>query len=186
MKYIILIAFFLFAGCQLSIAQDADKKQKFGIRAGWHMATLTKEGEKIDTTNQLNSFYVGFSNETKIASLLYWGKGIEYFQNGVEYTENTQRIFHTISVPLNLKLKIGPVFGRAGAAANFKISEKYKFGDASYDPPNKANWFDVPVFLGAGINILFVSVEARYHWGLLEATDGFYNRYFQVGAAVHF
>lgn len=186
MKSLTIILFLFFIGHEFANAQDADKKRNSGIRAGWHMATLTKEGQQPDTTNQLNSFYVGFSNETKIAPLLFWGKGIEYFQNGVEYTQNTRRILHTISVPISLKLKLGPVFGRAGLAANFKISEKYKFGDSSYDPPNKANWFDAPVFLGAGINILFFTVEARYHWGLLEATDDFYNRYFQLGAAVHF
>jgi len=167
-------------------AQKDDKKHLSGIRAGWQLSTLAKDGASPDTTNQLNSFYVGFSNETKIARLFYWGKGIEYFQNGTEYTKNTRRIFHTISVPVSLKLKIGPVFGMAGAAANFKISEKYEFGDTSYEPPKKANWFDVPVFLGAGVKIFFVSVEARYHWGLLDATNNFYNRYFQLGAAIHF
>jgi len=29
-------------------------------------------------------------------------------------------------------------------------------------------------------------VEARYHWGLLEARNDYYNRYFQIGAAVSF
>jgi hypothetical protein len=168
------------------LSTGQSNNQKFGLRAGWNMATLAKENETPDTTYMLNSFYIGFSNETKIAPLLYWGKGIEYVQNGVEYNNNTKRIFHTISLPVNLKLKLGPVYARGGVAANFKISEKYKRGDLSYSPNKKASWFDVPVFLGAGVNILFLSVEARYHWGLIKATDDYYNRYFQLGAAISF
>ena len=50
----------------------------------------------------------------------------------------------------------------------------------------KSNWFDAPVFLGAGVKIFFVSVEARYHWGLIEVRNGLKSQYFQLGAAVSF
>ena len=121
-------------------------------------------------------------------TMLHFGKGIEYFQNGLSYTANSQRKLHTLSIPLYLKFKIGPVFALGGAGANFKISEKFTAGDLEVSPTDsdKSNWFDVPVFLGAGVKIWFVSVEARYHWGLMEVRNDLKSQYFQLGAAVSF
>ena len=65
---------------------------------------------------------------------------------------------------------------------------KYTAGDYETSPgdADKSNWFDAPVFLGAGVKIWFVSVEARYHWGLIEVRNGLKSQYFQVGGAVSF
>lgn len=185
-RHILLVLSFL--TLTISINAQTDFEEFVGIRAGFHSAGLVKDGEKPDTANSINNFYIGFFREKKIAPLFYWGSGLEYFQNGVKYSNNSKRVLHTISVPLNLKLKVGPVYGLAGAAANFKISEKIVIADNSSIPgdSNKSSWFDVPVFVGAGVKILFVSVEARYHWGLMDIQKGYYNRYFQLGAAVSF
>lgn len=159
-----------------------------GIRGGWHTATLLKDGAEPNEANNLNSFYIGFFNDNQIAPLLYFGKGLEYFQNGLTYTGNSERKLHTLSVPLYLKLKVGPVYGLGGIAGNIKVAEKYTLGDYESNPgdDDKSNWFDAPVFLGAGVKILFVSVEARYHWGLMEVRNDLKSQYFQLGAAISF
>lgn len=177
----------LFTGLLSINAQDKGD-QIVGIRGGFHSAGLVKDGEKPDTANSLNNFYVGFFREKQIAPLFYWGSGLEYFQNGIKYSNSSKRVLHTISIPVNLKLKLGPIYGLGGAAANFMVSEKIVIGDNSSTPDdsNKSNWFDVPVYVGAGVKILFVSVEARYHWGLIDIKKGYYNRYFQLGAALSF
>jgi hypothetical protein len=170
-------------------AQDPKESHKVGgIRAGFQAAGLFENGSKPDTSNSLNSFYVGFYRDTRIIPLLHFGAGVEYFQNGMKYSSNTSRVLHTVSVPLDLKLKLGPVFALTGFAANFKVSEKIIYGDESSNPleADKSEWFDIPFFLGAGIKIWFVSVEARYHWGLLEVRNGKHSQYFQVGAAISF
>ena len=176
---------FLFASV---FAKDSDKNSVSGIRGGWHTATLIKDGATPYQANNLNSFYLGFFNDNKIVPMLHFGKGIEYFQNGLSYTANSQRKLHTLSIPLYLKFKIGPVFALGGAGANFKISEKFTAGDFEVSPTDsdKSNWFDVPVFLGAGVKIFFISVEARYHWGLMEVRNDLKSQYFQLGAAVSF
>ena len=169
--------------------QDNKESQKLGgVRAGWHYAFLEEEGAKPDTASALNSFYVGFFRDTRIVPVLHFGSGLEYFQNGMEFPNNSSRVLHTVSIPLDLKVKLGPVFALGGIAANFKVSEKLKI-DGEYVTlldSNKTNWFDLPVFVGAGLKILFITIEARYHWGLLEARDGLYNRYFQLGAGISF
>ena len=169
-------------------AKDTEKKNNSGIRGGFQSSTLVMDGATPYEANSLNSFYVGFFNENKIVPMLHFGKGLEYFQNGIAYSSNSERILHTLSVPLYFKFKIGPVFALGGAGANFKVSEKFTAGDYEVSPSDatKSNWFDIPVFLGAGVKILFITVDARYHWGLLDVRNGLHSRYFQLGAAVSF
>ncbi|WP_340112121.1 hypothetical protein [Maribellus mangrovi] len=178
----------VFLTTTLAQNKESEKNMVSGIRGGWHYATLLKDGTEPYSASNLNSFYVGFFNENKIVPMFHFGKGLEYFQNGLSYTGGGERILHTISVPLYLKLKVGPVYGLGGIAGNFKVSEKFSAGDYEVSPTDndKSNWFDAPVFLGAGVKIFFVSVEARYHWGLIEVRNGLKSQYLQVGAAVSF
>ena len=169
-------------------AQD-DKPQKNGIRVGYHAASMVYEGSKPDESKTLSSFYAGFFRSKKIGGVLHFDSGIEYFQNGLKYTNNSKRVLHTVSIPLGLKLKLGPVFAIGGAAPNFKVAEKIDISGNNINPieTDKSNWFDVAAFAGAGVKIWILTVEARYHWGLLEARDsGLYNRYFQLGAGISF
>jgi hypothetical protein len=184
---LIILSMVLASAFQLQ-AQDEDKPKIGGIRGGYHLATMVEDGSKPDTAKNLSSFYVGLFKDQKIAKILYWGSGIEYFQNGLKYSKGSNVKMHTISVPVNLKVKIGPVYGRGGITANFMVKEKIEYQDRKYDPEKseKANWFDSAVFAGVGVEILFLSVEARYHWGLIDAKNGLYNRYFQLGATVTF
>jgi len=188
-KKIFLFTASLLIGAITLHGQDKKEGQKVGgVRAGWHYAFMQKEGDKPDTANALNSFYVGFFRDTRIMPLLHFGSGLEYFQNGMEYPNNSARILHTISIPLDLKVKLGPAYALGGIAANIKVSEKLKIGDEYITPldSDKTAGFDLPVFLGAGLKIWFVTIEARYHWGLLEARNGYYNQYFQLGAGISF
>lgn len=188
MKKPILFLLILLIGANFTQAQDKETKKIGGIRGGFHSATMVADGSKPDTVNNLKSFYVGIFRDNKIAPILHFGTGLEYFQNGMKYSRNVERILHTLSVPLYLKVKLGPVFALGGAAPNFKLKEKVDYQDNSYNPgdTDKTKGFDVAAFLGAGVKILFITVEARYHWGLLEARNDLYNRYFQIGAAVSF
>ena len=178
----------LFIGAYSTYAQDKEKKKLFGIRGGFHSATMVEDGAKPDTVNSLNTFYVGFFRDNRLSRIFYLGTGLEYFQNGLRYTTSSKKILHTISIPLDLKIKLGPVFVLGGVASNFKVSEKYEVGGSSYSPSdtNKSNWFDFAAFAGAGVKIFFISIEGRYHWGLIDANNGLYNRYFQLGAAISF
>jgi len=115
-------------------AQDDDEPKIGGIRAGFHSAYMVNNGEKPDTANSLNNFYIGFFHEKKIASMFYWGSGLEYFQNGTKHDNGNKNVLHTLSIPLDLKFKIGPLYALGGAAANFKIAEKNVINDNSYNP----------------------------------------------------
>lgn len=188
--HIILISILLTAfHCFPAQAQKGNQEHSVsGIRGGWHTATLLEDGTEPNEANNLNSFYIGFFSDNKIAPLLYFGKGLEYFQNGLTYAGDSERRLHTLSIPLYLKLKLGPVYGLGGIAGNVKISEKFTMSDYELNSGDndKSNWFDAPVFVGAGVKILAISVEARYHWGLLEVRNNLKSQYFQIGAALSF
>lgn len=187
-KSILFLFTILLFGANFIQAQNKDTKKIGGIRGGFHSATMVADGSKPDTVNNLKSFYVGIFRDNKIAPILHFGTGLEYFQNGMKYSRNVERILHTLSVPLYLKVTLGPVFALGGAAPNFKLKEKVDYQDNSYNPgdTDKTKGFDVAAFAGAGVKILFITVEARYHWGLLEARNDLYNRYFQLGAGISF
>lgn len=188
MKKIVIISLLLFCIAAITANAQEEKIQKNGIRAGYHAASMVKDGSKPEESKSLSSFYVGFFRSKKIGGILHFDSGIEYFQNGFKYTGDAKRTLHTISIPLDLRLKIGPVYGVGGVAANFKVAESFDLGDNSITPidSDKSNWFDVAAFTGVGVKIWILSVEARYHWGLLEVRNDLYSRYFQVGAAVSF
>ena len=188
MKKIILITLVLFSAAQLSFAQD-EKPGKLGIRAGWHFAIIDLDDAQFAGTDPLNTFYVGVFKEKKLIPMLRFGSGLEYFQNGFESNSvDLQRKLHYLSVPLYLKVKLGPVYATGGTALNFKVAENNKFLDESMDPlAQKSNWFDMPLQVGLGVKILMLSLEARYNWGMLELNDiGAKNQYFQLGLALSF
>ena len=157
-----------------------------GIRFGYHASQFYTDGNSFG--DPMQSFYVGLSRDTKIASLLHFGSGLEYYKNGVKIDDANKRDLHYLSVPLNLKLKIGPVFALGGFSPSFKVAERITTdGDiAKPTDAQKAEWFDIPLFLGAGVKILFVSLEARYHWGMREVTEGYKTQSFQLGAGISF
>jgi hypothetical protein len=170
-------------------AQKEDKGGKVGgIRLGYHAAALYKDGEKMAGTNNLENFYIGIFRDNKIAPLFRIGTGLEYFQNGAKIDNDNKLVLHTLSIPVNFKVKLGPVFALTGVGANFKVSEKVFLDGTSTTPSDedKSNFFDIPFYLGAGAKIWFISIEARYHWGLLDVNEGYSNQYLQIGAAVSF
>ena len=188
MKKNIMITLVLLSAVQSSFAQD-DKPGKIGIRAGYHAAMISIDGDQIAGTVGLNAFYVGLFKEKKLVPMLRFGSGLEYFQNGFESNLiDLQRKLHYLSVPLYLKVKLGPVYATGGTALNFKVAENNKFLDESMDPlSEKSKIFDMPLQLGLGFKILMLSVEARYNWGMLEINDvGAKNQYLQLGIAVSF
>ena len=170
----------------ISKAEDGDRVG--GIRFGYHTANLFLDGSKEGGANNLTGFYFGFSRDNKLAPIIHLNTGLEYFQNGSKVNDDNKIVYHTISIPVTGKVKLGPVFAQAGFGANLKVAERVHIQGTSTTPDqdNRAKWFDVPFIVGGGVKILFISVEARYHWGLVDIDNGFHNQYFQLGASLTF
>lgn len=183
------VAFVILMSGMLSAQESSkdDKPARIGVRAGWNYASMFIDNEQLSGIEHINSFYLGVFKEKKMIPLLRIGSGLEYFKNGYKITDNITREMHYISVPLYLKLKIGPVYATGGTAFNFKVHEKLP-GSILLDPLNnkKSNVFDMPFQLGAGVKILMFSIEARYNWGMFDINNDASSQYLQVGATVSF
>ena len=159
--------------------------QSKGIRAGFQSSTI--KGDDVRQVNSLSSFYIGAFHVNEFGGFFGFNKGIEYFQTGIYNDENNFKRVHTISIPLMLRAKIGPAFASAGFGANFKVGESaQEFGeDLLSDDNRKSPFLDVPVLVGGGLKVAFLTIEARYGYGLLNATkvEGLdaHNSYWQLG-----
>ena len=169
---IVLMAAILFAMPSLK-AQDSS----FGVRAGWQSALLNLDGDKSDA---LSSFYAGVYKERKIVPLLHYGYGLEFAQMGGNYEVIGDYKLGYIGIPVYAKAKVGPIYGLLGSGINVKISE------TDIEGADKAKSIDVPVYAGVGLNFLMLSIEARYHWGLMEVQDQTKNQYLQIGLGLSF
>lgn len=159
-----------------------------GIRAGYQGSGLFLGNDLYPLSEPYSSFYAGLYRDTRIFAMLHFGSGLEYFQNGLQFTEDNKRVLHYLSIPLDLKVKLGPLFVLGGMAPSFKMAEREFVNGNAAKPASDdlSRGFDAPVFVGAGLKILFLTLEARYHWGLFDVYDGYYNRYFQIGAGISF
>ncbi len=177
----------LFIFANSTHAQSTGKGNEVGgIRAGWNYSQYFNGGNSLAGTTDYSSFYAGFFRDNRIIPMLHFGTGIEYYQNGSKTNDNNQRVLHYIGVPLYLKFKIGPVFALSGFEPSFKVGEKNTLLGQDLDPPQSANWFDAPFFLGAGLKIAIFSVEIRYHWGTVDAFNSAKSQYLQLGGAISF
>jgi len=167
-------------------AQKKDGGKVGGIRFGYHSAAMYDDGSKLSGTKNHQGFYLGFFRDNKLIPALHLGTGLEYFQNGYRVDDDNKLVLHYLSVPLNIKAKLGPVFALTGFAPSFKVSEKVFIDGAKSTPDEKSKGFDVPFHLGAGVKILFITIEARYHWGIIELHNGVKSQYLQIGAGVSF
>jgi hypothetical protein len=165
---------------------SAQRGERFGIRAGYQTSGWYKNGSELTGTDPLNSFYVGVFKDNKLLPAVHFGIGLEYFQNGYTINSSNKRVLHMLSVPAYAKAKIGPVFGLAGIGANFAVSEKIYTNNVASSPSSdqKSKIVDFPLFIGAGVKISIFTIEARYHWGLVDINNGASNQYFQIGAGI--
>jgi len=178
---------FLLIGLNLSTYANDDGGGKFGIRAGYSASNLYNGSSPLNS-KALGSFYVGIFKEHKIVPMLHFGSGLEYSQIGSMENSDNKITMHYLNIPVNFKFKIGPIYALAGASAAFKIGEKWTIGGEKLDPLVKANWFDVPIHVGLGFQILMLRIEARYHWGTMDLysapNDGYKTQAFQLGLGI--
>jgi Outer membrane protein beta-barrel domain len=165
---------------------DDDKDRKYGIRAGFQSSEFVKDGG-VDYDAR-SGFYIGGYRVNKIMPTLSLQTGLEYVQCGATGDPDYEFRLNYLSLPLSLRFKLGPVFILGGVNANFKVAESLEIAGQEVEivSENESPLMDVPLHAGLGVNILFLAVEARYHYGLVELDEGYHNSYLQLGLALHF
>lgn len=171
MKKLLGIAFILLA------AVSVQAQKSIGVRAGYQNTHMVVDGSKIGSSG--NSFFVNVYKDSRILPFLHFHSGIQYSQAESTINGNDYQINY-LGAPLGLKAKVGPIYAIGGATVNFKLSENNEPWDES------AKRYDTNLFLGAGLNILFLNVNARYAWGLTDVNRGIHNNAFQLGLGIRF
>lgn len=171
-----------------AVTLKAQGKNSIGIRGGYQSSGLFNDSERLTGTSNYASFYVGVFKEKKILPFLHWGTGLEYCQNGAGLAGDDKLVIKYLGLPVHLKAKVGPVYALVGVQPKVKLSEKVLAGNEKISPTDdqKSKVLDFPAYGGLGVNILIVSVEARYYYSLFETNHGARNAYLQLGATLHF
>ncbi len=176
----LMIAIALTVASGALFAQKIDK----GIRFGYISSAIQKDGDKY-FDDSYSSFYVGLFNDSRLIPMLYFYSAFEYYQTGSKVDDNNKLVLHYVSVPVALKLKIGPLQGFAGVHGAVKVSSKETIMGES-GPTEGFNTFDAGTFAGLGLRFLFIGAEARYNWGLVNIKDGYKNNFWQAGLTLWF
>ena len=189
MNKLILILSLCFFSSILS-AQEDEEKDGFnlpnGVRFGWQSSNYLQDGDSYGNT--IDRGYIGYVRKISILHFLKLETGLEYMIAGTQMNEDNRIQLHYLVIPAQGAFKLGPFVAQAGVSANIKLSEDYTENGEKVDRPDdeKANGFDVAANIGAGFNFLFMTLEARHYWGLLEVEDGWYNDYWQLGLKFNF
>jgi hypothetical protein len=172
-KLLLLFVFSLFA-VELSFGQFA-----LGIRLGYNGNKLTTDLDSIKS--QFNSgFHIGAW--THFGKRLYFAPELLYTLSGGVFTQEgnlsttgwEQKVtVGTMDIPLLVGFKI--IHSKAltwrielGPEMSFVVNQKIKdvndiTGPIETADINKANWF---IMAGTGINVLFLTLDIRYQFGL--------------------
>ncbi len=147
---------------------DENKKLYKGIRFGYQSSNFSNSD-----WGDLTSFYAGIFAVKKLGAgkLLSLYTGLEYYQTGASEDDNNEIILGYISLPINLRVQIGPVYAFGGFNPSFKISEDVTI--AGQDPGDAfdINGFDVGGQIGLGAKFLFLGAEVKYNKGLISVFD---------------
>jgi hypothetical protein len=166
----------------------AGDDSSFGVRGGYQSSGFFDGGSHLAGTSNYKSFYLGIYREKKILLFFRYSTGLEYSQDGAKLLGDNYHRLNYLGLPIYLKAKVGPVFALAGFSPKFKIGEKIDINGVTTKPTgdDKSKFFDLPVFAGAGVNFLMLTIEARYYYSFMKVNNGAQNASFQLGAAVHF
>ena len=169
-------------------SQAEDEKDGFnlpnGIRFGWQSSNYLQDGDSAG--DNLDRGYIGYVRKISILHFLKLETGLEYMIAGTQPTDDSKLQLHYLVIPAQGAFKLGPFVAQAGVSANIRVAEDFKVDGESVDRDDKSAGFDVAANVGAGFNFLFMTLEARHYWGLLEVENGWHNDYWQLGLKFNF
>jgi hypothetical protein len=175
----------LFVSCSL-FAQDDDKHDDKwnGLRGGYHLSNF--EGDNGSTSGR-DGYYAGYYRNLIKIPVYSLSTGLEFHTAGSASEENERRLSY-LSLPINNRIKLGPVYADLGLDVALKVGEKALVNGTEVELPDeaKAERLDVLIHGGLGFKILMFGVEARYRYGLTEVYDGAHNAGLELGVCTYF
>ena len=155
-----------------------------GIRGGWIESSIRK-GSDDWLEAKYTSFYVGLFNDQRLIPMLYIYTALDYYQTGSKHDDDNKLILHYISIPVGLKLKVGPLQLFGGVHGAVRVSTTLTLL-AQPVTSEKFSTFDAGTFIGLGLNIAFIGAEVKYTKGLVDINRGYKNNFWQAGLTLWF
>ena len=136
-------------------AQEKKSADGKGIRAGWQSSFIAIDGNDLNESS--NGFYAGiFKNNNIGVSILNLDTGLEYYQiNGETSTNNltADLKLHYLSIPIALRVNLGPLYAMAGVNGALKLGGKYTLNGNDIGAGDIST-FDAGGHLGVGVKVL--------------------------------
>ena len=195
MKKISLVLLMVFITFTTIARHDKDSKLYKGVRVGYQSSNLFDGSTSLH--DNLSSFYVGFFGVKKLGAgkLLSLYSGLTFYQTGSKKNDDNQVVLGYISIPVSLRVKIGPAYAFGGFNAAFKVGEKVEDASLKIAGIDAADFYDINGFdagaqIGIGAKIAFIGAELKYNWGLIDISGGEGNsintQHFQAGLNFYF
>lgn len=168
-----------------TLAQEKDDDDGWnGIRAGYHSSNVDGDWGEADART---GFYAGYYRNLIKVPLYRLSTGLEFHTAGASSSLSEVRLGY-VSLPINNRLKLGPVYLDLGIDPALKVGETNLVNGTELDVPDdaKAERFDLLAHAGAGFKFLFLGVEVRYRRGLTEVYEGTYNTGLELGLSTFF
>ncbi len=158
---------------------DESKKIYKGIRGGFQSSTFAVD--EGDSPDGLGSFYLGIFGGKKLgpSKLLSIYSGLTFYQSGADDKDFGEVKLSYISLPVSLRVKLGPVYAFGGANAAIKVGESLSGPIEQADLDFES--FDAGAQIGVGVKFLMLSAELKYNFGLIEIEDGIKTSHLQAG-----
>jgi len=162
---------------------DKDNEKFNGLRAGWHLSNF--DGDQ--SFDARNGYYGGYYRNLIKVPVFSFSTGLEANTAGAKKDGFERRLTY-VGIPINGRLKLGPVYFDLGVDAALKVHEKSLLDGNEVDltSDDKAQDFDFLAHAGAGFKFLFLAVEVRYRYGITEVYDGYRNTGLEVGLTTFF
>src|SRR5262245_61439816 len=104
-----------------TMAQDNDKEEKsHGLRAGWHYSNFSGD---LDTDPR-HGWYFGYYHNWIKVPMVSFSTGLEANTAGAVLDPSEFRLTY-LTLPINGRLKLGPVYFDLGVDAALMLSEKF-------------------------------------------------------------
>jgi hypothetical protein len=185
---LLLAALLIACSAQAQKDKDDEREGLNGLRAGYYSSNLDGEWGEADART---GFYGGYYRNLIKIPIYRLSTGLEYHTSGATASafdvENEVRLSY-LSLAINNRFKFGPVYGDIGLDPALLLGEKNLVNGSEVDIPSDqdAATFDMLLHVGAGFKFLFLGVEARYRYGLVDVYEGTRNTGLELGLSAFF
>jgi hypothetical protein len=161
-------------------------RPEHGLRVGWSFSQLRSDNGDKFLPNVVSEYYFGYLTDRHLFPGLNFGAGLEIHKIGSRDRDFEEINLLYLSIPLNLRIDVGPYFARIGASGSVRFhAQEYLNGQLVSTRNNYRRW-DSGYFIGGGVRMLIFFAEIRHIWGQMNIIDNYQSRQWQLGGGLLF